>query len=461
MTKNINIDIENIVHGRVIHYDAGDTITIFYRKELSGFGLRFGPILEHQSWSLRSFNSSVGPNTYAPNQRFKLDGKSLSLNSRGDETIEVIPHRSGHNLIIRAENPGQLYIDQTHHHSYLPPKWAYDYWFSTPWTRISEKNVLDEIHQANQYKLEPKIWLIDAGWQSNKELLTFNKELFPSEDNFLKNLSNMNIRPIVWFSPYVEINTDLWKLCDSNNWLVKAPDHTSAVFPVAGEGDIIGSYLDFTSTSFIEHLKARLEEMKTKGLAGIMFDFGESLPDEVHLNFQTDSSRTDRKNKITGHNWFVGETKKVMHQIMKPLDLCLISRSGWNDSYQHTGLWLGDQSSDSSRFAGLESVLWGYQTAHDAGYKFVGMDVGGYFGKPTITDYKRWLDLSVCMPFSMLHGAIKANPWEEGHEAIEYFKEIRKLHNKIWNNSEVVKIKFNRDNNKITKIIVNDYEFNN
>jgi alpha-glucosidase (family GH31 glycosyl hydrolase) len=62
------------------------------------------------------------------------------------------------------------------------------------------------------------------------------------------------------------------------------------------------------------------------------------------------------------------------------LGLCVISRSGWTDTYSQSGLWLGDQSSDASRFAGLESVLWGYKTAHDAGYRFIGMDAGGYFG---------------------------------------------------------------------------------
>lgn len=461
MAKFIHINVDDFTPRKEVAYEAGDVISIYYKNSLSGFGLHFAPVLDHQAWNIRSVNSSVGLDTYAPSQNFKLDGKSLTLVSAGNETIETTPFRNGHHLTIRAAGKGLLKVRNDRPKAYSPPHWAYDYWFSTPWPRMSEKEVLNEIDTAHSHRLSPKVWLLDAGWESNEEILSFNNKRFESGDNFVQKMVQKDLKPIVWLSPFVVEDTKIWHKCNDNGWLAKDEQGHSALFPVVGNGETIGSYLDFTNFEFLNYLGERISSMASLGLSGIMFDFGESLPDETVLACQTDESK-DAKNKgLVGHNWFVGEIKRTLNELTKAYDFALISRSGWTNSHAHSGLWLGDQSSDSSRFAGLESLTWGYKTAHEAGYKFVGMDVGGYFGVPTPQDYKRWLDLSVCMPFSMLHGALQANPWEEGDDVSAYFRKTRELHSRIWHNYNDTEVEFESDQNnqRVTEISVNGYRF--
>lgn len=463
MPRFININNSHLVAGRKIHFKKDDVVNISFQKEVSGFGLHFSPITESQAFNLRSVNSSIGLDTYAPSQRFALDKNKLRIFSKGDETIEISSHRSGKKLSIRAKHDGYLTHDSNRIKSYKPPLWAYDYWFSTPWTRMNQETVLQEISTAHQHHLEPKIWLLDAGWSSSKTYLDFDLKKFPEGNNFLKVMHKSGVRPILWISPFIDSGTKLWETFDKNNWLVKDASRKSAEFTITGDNESIGSYIDFTSTSFIQFLTERIQSLHSIGLCGLMFDFGESLPDESILCLETESSKAASILDLVGHNWYVGEIKKILHTIVAPLDMCLISRSGWTESFADTGLWLGDQSSDVSRFAGLESVLWGYKTAYDAGYRFIGMDAGGYFGNPSVNDYKKWLDLSICMPFTMLHGAVQANPWELGEDILSHFRRIREHHAKIWSKPSGVEPEFELSTNKqkITKINIKSYHFTN
>ncbi len=68
MPKFININSSHIVAGRKVHFKKDDVINISFQKEVSGFGLHFSPIAENQAFNLRSINSSVGLDTYAPSQ---------------------------------------------------------------------------------------------------------------------------------------------------------------------------------------------------------------------------------------------------------------------------------------------------------------------------------------------------------------------------------------------------------
>lgn len=463
MSRFIKIDNRHIVPGRVVKFDAGDVISILFKKEVTGFGLHFAPIQDNQAFNIRSINSSVGLDTYAPSQRFQLDGNHIQIHSSGDETIEVSPHRSGKQLFIMTKHHGNITHATKHLNHYKPPVWAYDYWFSTPWTRMNQQTVLLEIDTAHEHHLEPKVWLLDAGWASKDSYLDFNKALFPDENNIIKVLHHKGVKPILWMSPFIDERTKIWNEFDKNGWLIKNKQNKSALFAITGDNDSLGSYLDYTSKSFVEYLSNKVSELQSIGLKGIMFDFGEALPDESRLSCETDSAKQARSEGLIGHNWYVGEIKRVLSKITEPLGLCMISRSGWTDTYAHTGLWLGDQSSDTSRFAGLESVLWGYKTAYDAGYRFIGMDAGGYFGLPSVTDYEKWLDLSVTMPFTMLHGAKQANPWEVGDSALKHFRKVRELHRKIWQNPEDVDVKFklNWNKQKIESVCVNKYNFSN
>lgn len=463
MPKFINLDINHLTPHRTVRYEVGDVLSIFYRNSLKGFGLRFGPIQDFEAWNLRSINSSIGLDTYAPSQLFEVDGTNLQLISAGDESIETAPYRSGHLLTIRAAHSGILRSQTSKLKAYKPPEWAYDFWFTTPWTRMSQQEVLSDIASSHQHHLAPKVWLIDAGWASPESYLDFNAELFPSGNDFLQDLRSVELKPILWMSPYIDAKTKNWRTFNQNGWLVQDTQQKSMVFPVTGDNESLGSYIDYTSASFLEFLKAKIANLTKQGLGGIMFDFGEALPDTAILQCATQSAKTSLEQGVIGHNWYVGEIKRALYEIAGPLGLCLISRSGWTESYAHTGLWLGDQSSDTSRFAGLESVTWGYKTARDAGYRFIGMDTGGYFGFPTLEDYKRWLDLSVTMPFTMLHGALQSDPWEEGSEALTHYRKCHEIHRQLWKKPDEVKLNFSTSSNgmKITSIKANEYTFSN
>lgn len=463
MPKFIHLTADHLRHGRVVHYKAGDVLTIAFKRTITGFGVRFAPLQSHQSWNLRSVNSSVGLNTYAPSQAFTLDGIHLEFVSPGDEGLEIVPHRSGKQLIVHATHEGILQRSTRAHKSYAPPQWAYDFWFTTSWTRMSRENVTTDIAEAKQHHLAPRVWLLDAGWSSDASYLDFNKRRFADGNNFLTTLRDQQIQPIVWMAPYITVKTRNWEQFHANGWFVKDVHGNSMVFAVTGDNLQFGSYIDYTNESLLQFLQQKITALHQAGLRGIMFDFGESLPDGAVFQNSSPAVNIHAQRSLQGHNWYVGEAKRALHQIVRQFDLCLISRSGWTDTYTHSGLWLGDQSSDMSRFAGLGSLTWGYKTAYEAGYNFVGMDIGGYFGFPSPHDYKRWLDLAVTMPFAMLHGAYRNDPWDEGSEVLSHFRKRREQHNQIWQNPTKIIPEFTVSSNtlKIEKIHVASFTFNN
>jgi alpha-D-xyloside xylohydrolase len=391
---------------------------------------------------LRSINSSIGLDTYAPSQRFSLDNKPFEIVSKGDETLELLDGPEGKTLIIQTIHDGILKPASPLLPTYSPPHWAYDFWFSTPWTRMSEAMVLKDINTAHEHYLSPKVWLLDAGWASETVYLDFDVVRFPNKDTFLQQMGGNGLKPIIWLAPYIRTKTALWNHFHKNGWFVKDATQKSAVFTVTGDNETLGSYIDVTSQHFLEFLQERITALSARGVAGIMFDFGESLPDDALFACETESAKQAKTAGIIGHNWYVEEAKRLLHAIASPLGLCLISRSGWTNSAAYTGLWLGDQSSDASRFAGLESVTWGYKTAREAQYRFIGMDVGGYFGVPTLEDYKHWLDLAAFMPYVLLHGALQSDPWEEGSDALSYYRKVHALHQKLWQEPQHVQVHF-------------------
>jgi len=204
MPKFIKIDNNHIAPGRIVRFTEGDIISISFQNKLSGFGLHFAPFQNHQAFNIRSINSSVGLDTYAPSQRFTLDENRIRIYSGGDETIEVAPYRSGSQLVIRAKHGGYLAHDKRSLNHYKPPLWAYDYWFSTPWTRLSQNTVMQEIKIAHQHHLDPKIWLIDAGWSSKNVYMNFDTQLFPDGNNFMKIMHDHGVKPILWLSPFID-----------------------------------------------------------------------------------------------------------------------------------------------------------------------------------------------------------------------------------------------------------------
>jgi hypothetical protein len=122
MSKFIHLTVDHLRHGRVVHYKAGDVLTIAFKQNIAGFGVRFAPLQSYQSWNLRTVNSSVGLTTYAPSQAFSLDGIHLEFVSPGDEGLEIVPHRSGKQLIIHTTNAGVLQRRTRAHKSYAPPQ---------------------------------------------------------------------------------------------------------------------------------------------------------------------------------------------------------------------------------------------------------------------------------------------------------------------------------------------------
>ena len=417
---------------RVIHYRAGEVLEIAFGRKLRGFGVHFAPIESHAAWKLRIANSGVGLQTYAQSQRFSLDDYPLRLESAGDETIEVSPHRSGHVLRIIPEHSGILQADTPPAKAYRPPVWAYDFWFSTPSLRLSEAEVRKEMTTAHAHHLHPTVWLFDANWESTEHFLHLNPVRFPSGDSFVEEVRQRGIRPIMWLPPWIPTHTHLWRFFNARDWFVKGADHKTLVFPVNGSLSIQGSYLDFTSKDFVAYFTQEVQLALDRGIAGFMSDFGEVLPDEAVLQCDTPTAEAARSQGLAGHNWYIDEVKRVLHAAVSGRDACIISRAGWTNAYQHTGLWLGDQSSDASRFAGLVSAAWGYYSAVQADYRFVGMDIGGYFGHPVTQDYINWMSLAICMPFAMHHGNIHANPWEEGQEALAYHRWARQKHHQLW-----------------------------
>ncbi len=407
-------------------------IEIPHHGALQGFGVHFAPFRAGDAWRLRVRDSPVGLMSYAPSQAFEINGIALGITSPGDELVEFDPvDRRGfirvtaaREGVLRARVPGM---------PYAAPEWASALWLGGSWNGLTEQTVLEDLRVQVSHRVELPVRLIDFGWQSEEELLAFHSERFPHAAEMLASLHDAGVRVVVWWAPWIDAATPLWKRMEAEGWLLGAARGEALRMHVVGDGEVVGSYIDVTNAACREYMRERIHALQELGIDGVRLDFGEALTDEIVFAGEVLPESLLRERVAISRNSYIVAVQSLIRTSLQETDpeALVVSRAGWTQSPGESGLWLGDQSSDVSRYSGLKSAVHGAKTAFEAGYCCVGLDIGGYWDEPTMETYGWWHEIASAMPYATYHGFGRRAPWAYGREGLDAYAACARIRKDI------------------------------
>lgn len=383
---------------------------ILGEHELRGLGVRFAPFAPGDAWRLRVTNRAYGHQTYAPSGHFSVGSEPYVIEGAGDNVIEYRPPDNPAVLRIHgAEGPTVKSRTRTRPELHTP-EWARGYWLGGTWVGITADKVRRDLEDALAARLDFKGRMIDAGWYG------FDGDLFDLNRNFtdlaqlVEDHLSVGWNVSLWVAPWVPHDSLQWAEMNRRGWLVTDTSGEVLVFPVVGDGGITGSYLDLSAADVADAWAEAVARLCALGIRSIKLDFGEALPDSAHLKGDAGVPPGPEHRK---RNWYPVYAQRATRAGLGN-DGFLMSRSGWTGSEGITANWVGDQSSDGSRFSGLGSTVWALQSAFDSGYRSIGMDIGGYFGTPSESSMISWQRTALLFDFSLYHGLGERAPWRLG-----------------------------------------------
>lgn len=419
--------------GERIDFAIGD-------DEVTGFGVRFAPLEPGDAWRLRVSNRAYGHQTYAPSGSFSVGGARHVLRSGGEDLVEFRPADAPDTLRITVGPwDATLTTDEAPPvaDDACAPGWARGLWIGGSWAGLTQERVEADLVEWTSRGLHARGRLVDHGWYGNDGELFEPSAEFPDLPALVRRHLEVGLDVALWVAPWVPIGTAQWERFRSRGWFVTDTDGDPAVFPVVGDGAIAGSYLDLSADDVARAWSDGIRRLADLGVRAIKLDFGEALPDGAVL--RSERTVVDQPRQAT-RNEFPLFMQDATRTGLRPGSF-VMSRAGWTDSPSLVSVWIGDQSSDRSRFAGLGSTPFALRSSLDAGYRQVGFDVGGYFGTPSPADFCSWQRTSLLFDFALYHGLTDRSPWSYGDDAVATHNEMIRLRGLVtWSTDDRVDI---------------------
>ncbi len=420
-------------------YAAGEQFTVTLPNETQGepfrgLGVRARSLESGAVWRLRPVNSSFGYSTYHPHPKFEVGGVTYDL-SPGDNTLveyrpadapSVIRFTFAEPTSMKIVYEGAEPVGEGEENTATSPPGLSGLWLSSDWRTMNEASLLDDLGAAVRLGGFTHR-LLDEGWytEDSPVLLTPRDDDRMSALRVVEAYRSAGIPVVLWMPSWVRYGTVLWDACDSKGWFVKTGEGKSYVFPVKGDGDVYGSYLDFSNNEVVARWRGRLAKLLdlggvtvsgAAGVAGWKLDFGENLPDDAVMLGEI--LLPDVKPGKCGFSDYASAATAGVGQSG------VVVRSGWRHTPTVAGLWTGDHDATMGRFNGLMSAVHCLRTAHNIGYTETGFDIGGYFGTPTELEMLGWQGLAAASSFGVYHGLGERHP-------ARYPSSVQSMHVKV------------------------------
>lgn len=285
--------------------------------------------------------------------------------------------------------------------SYLPPKWAFQYW-------AGQQSGYWKSGQATLDILENVMRGYDELGTPN--IAALYGEGAPSGDVRAYTILNRSqTRMLMWFSPRQLYST-------IQDWLPGVLD-VDLPFPKSLRNNL-DVRSDLASIDFSNpNAKAAVSNYFAKywgyGLRGAMVDFGEYVEQEYkYYNGMSGYEMHNYYPYIYGKTMYDAWTEKLGN------DFVLFARAASAGSQRWTANFGGDQA---STYAGLKQQVYGGLSLSSSGFSIWGGDIGGHLGTLTPDLYMRWLQFGTFSPLMRAHGISERNPWNFGEEASRTF----------------------------------------
>ncbi len=296
------------------------------------------------------------------------------------------------------------------------------------------------------------LWLQD--WVGQRETflgkqLWWNWELdkgrYPNWDSFRENLTEDNIRIMVYINPYLSdvsekenYRRNMFEEAKNKGYLVKNEEGNPYMIK---NTSFAAGILDLTNPAARSWMREIIQEkiVENIGASGWMADYGEGLPYDTVLSSGVKGAKY--------HNKYPEEWAELNRNAIENLangeNIVFFTRSGFRKSPKYSTLfWEGDQLVSWDKHDGIKSAVTGLLSSGLSGYSFNHSDIGGFTTvKFPVLSYqrseeliKRWMELSAFTTIYRTHEGSnpEANVQAYSNEnTLEHFARMAKVY-KAW-----------------------------
>jgi alpha-glucosidase len=303
----------------------------------------------------------------------------------------------------------------------MPPLWSLGYQ-QCRWSYMSADEVLKIAETFRKKQIPADVMYCDIDYMDDFKIFTWNKKTFPKPKQMLDKLKAMNFRLVTIVDPGIKVEKG-YKEYDEGierDYFAKYPDgenYTGYVWPGRCH------FPDFFREDVSEWWGAAFTALTEPGVEGFWNDmnepaawgqnipwivkFGDKFMPEVRNAYGMQMARAtyDGTRKILGNK--------------RPF---VLTRAAYSGTQRYSAVWTGDNTgTDAHMLLGQRLV----NSLGITGMAFVGVDIGGFSGKPTPELMVRWNSLGTYTPMFRNHaiqGSKMREPWEWGKDNEQIIK---------------------------------------
>jgi alpha-glucosidase len=300
----------------------------------------------------------------------------------------------------------------------LPPRWALGY-HQSRWGYKTEHDVREVVNGYRSLGLPLSAVHLDIDYMDGYRVFTFDETRFPDPAALASELETSGVRLVTIVDPGVKVDPgyEVYDEATAGRRFC-VDDHDKPVEGVVWPGRV--NFPDFTSPGTRAWWAERYRFLADAGIAGIWHDMNEptsiSLLGDPSLPLSTRHDFDGRGgDHAEGHNLYGLLMNRAGHeglQAARPHHRpFIVSRSGWAGMQRYAWNWTGDVASTWTSMRQQMATVIGLGLS---GVPYSGPDIGGFSGVPEDELYRRWLQMSVMLPYCRTHsvlGAPAREPW--------------------------------------------------
>ncbi len=303
----------------------------------------------------------------------------------------------------------------------LPPLWALGYhqsrWSYAPQARVE---ALVEAFEGRGLPLDAVH--LDIDYMDGYRVFTWDRRRFPDLPGLARRLAREGVRLVAIVDPGVKVDPGygVYRQGHEQGRFCTLPDGTEVHAPVWPGW---AAFPDFTDPEVRRWWGDRYRVLLEAGIAGFWNDMNEpaafvdrgdpTLP--LATRHALEGLGGDHR---AAHNVYGLLMVRAGYEGVRRLDPqrrpFFLSRSGWAGIQRYAWVWTGDCRSD---WAGLRASVATVLNLGLSGIPFVGVDVGGFHGRPSPELFARWVQLGTFLPLFRTHtaaGTPDQEPWSFG-----------------------------------------------
>lgn len=318
----------------------------------------------------------------------------------------------------------------------LPQRFAIAY-HQCRWNYKSQDDVRNVDAGFDEHDIPYDVLWLDIEHTDGKRYFTWDKGQFSNPEEMQNNVASKGRKMVNIVDPHIkrDRNYDVHKTATDNKYYVQNPKEKG--------GDFEGwcwpgssSYLDFLQPKVREywanHFSLANYPHSTQNLY-IWNDMNEpSVFNGPEITMQKDNLHGGEEEieHRDVHNMYGFYVHKATSEGLIKRDNArpfVLTRSFFSGSQRYSAMWTGDNMAQWSHLAAAGPMLMSLAVS---GYSFVGADVGGFFGDPSVELLVRWYQAAAFQPFFRAHAHIdtkRREPWLFGEPYTSHIRDAIRL----------------------------------